>query len=503
MIGIVKHFGDLTANDHIDLSIEQGEIRALVGENGAGKTTLMRILFGLYRPEAGVIKVRGVEVNFSSPHDAISHRLGMVHQHFMLFEDLSVTENIVYGVEPHRWGLIDRKEAQFQVNVVAEKYGFKIKPQAMLSSLSVGEKQRVEILKTLYRGADVIILDEPTAVLTPQERNELFSVLRNLSRQGKTIIIITHKLGEVMELSHRATVLRRGRVIGTVETAKSSIEELARMMVGREVFLTVEKPPCQPGSTVLSVRDLTVRGIHGLIVLDSVSFEVRAGEIVGLAGVSGNGQSELVDSLLGFTRVQSGAVTLNGTDITSFTTAQRRETGIAYIPEDRYRRGLAVSETITDNVAMGFQHTAHVSRRGIIDDRKMQAWAEGLLKQFDVRFSSPTEPANNLSGGNLQKVILAREFSRPAHFILADQPTRGVDIGATEFIYQQIVDRRNHGDGILFISADLNEIFSVADRILVIFAGRIVGSHLAQFASEQAIGLMMAGQSAPEGKNHG
>jgi general nucleoside transport system ATP-binding protein len=493
MTGIVKCFGDLVADNHVDFAVEKGEIRALVGENGAGKTTLMRILFGLYRPNAGKIKIRGQEVTFASPHDAIAQRIGMVHQHFMLFNDLTVTDNIIYGMEPSRLGFVDQKKARAEVVELARSYGFTIKPDALLSVLSVGERQRVEILKTLYRGADVIILDEPTAVLTPQERNELFSVLRNLSRKGKTIILITHKLGEVMELSQRATVLRRGKLVGTVETNQTTIEELACMMVGREVFLKIDKSPVQTGEPVLSVRDLTITSEHRTPLLNSVSFEIYQGEIVGLAGVAGNGQTELVDALVGFIQPNSGIITLNGVNVTHQPISRRREMGIAYIPEDRYARGLAVTESVAENLAMGFQHTQAISYRGVIQQHKIQKWAASILKQFDVRLSNPNEVASNLSGGNLQKMILAREFSHPARFILADQPTRGVDIGATEFIYQQLVNRRNLGDGVLFISADLNEIISVSDRILVIFAGKIVKSIPASQTNEEELGLLMAG----------
>jgi general nucleoside transport system ATP-binding protein len=498
MIEIVKKFGDLLANDHVNLSIEKGEIRALVGENGAGKTTLMRVLFGLYRPNAGIIRIRGKDVNFASPHDAIAHQLGMVHQHFMLFEDLTVTENIIYGKEPHRWGFVDQKTASREVKALAERYGFKIEPDVRLSTLSVGEKQRIEILKTLYRGANVIILDEPTAVLTPQERDDLFKVLRSLSDQGKTIILITHKLQEVMEISQLATVLRRGRLVGTVETAHATIQELACMMVGREVFLRVEKPPCEAQEPILQVQGLTLKNKHGLKALDSVSFDVRAGEIVGIAGVAGNGQGELVDTLVGFSQPDEGRITLNGRDISRESILKRREYGFAYIPEDRYQRGLAITESITENLVMGFQRTPEISHRGITNPRSTRRWAGRILQQYDVRLTNPDEPASNLSGGNLQKVILAREFSQPSRFILADQPTRGVDIGATEFIYQQLVARRNRGDGVLFISADLTEIMSISDRILVMFAGKIVASIPADQAREEQLGLLMAGSQAAD-----
>lgn len=493
MIGIVKRFGDLVANDHVDFSVEKGEIRALVGENGAGKTTLMRVLFGLHRPEEGTIKIRGETVELNNPGDAIAHRIGMVHQHFMLFEDLSVTENIIYGMEPKKWGFVDRRTARKQVVDLAAQYGFKLKPDARLGMLSVGERQRVEIVKTLFRGADVLILDEPTAVLTPQERNELFEVLRSLSEQGKTIILITHKLKEVMELSHRATVLRRGRLMGNVETSETTVEELARMMVGREVFLNVEKPPKDLGEPILCVENLTLLGDGGRPVLDTITFEVHAGEIVGLAGVAGNGQTELVDVLVGFEQPSDGKITLMGEVITNLNIAGRREKGMSYIPEDRYRRGLAITASVAENLAMGFHRDEPISRRGIINANQLNSWANKLVEQYDIRISNPDEIASNLSGGNLQKVVLAREFTHTSRFILADQPTRGVDIGATEFIHQQIIARRVAGDAILLISADLNEIMSISDRILVIYAGKIVASIPAEEAEEQELGLLMAG----------
>lgn len=493
MIGIVKSFDDLIANDHIDFSVEKGEIRALVGENGAGKTTLMRILFGLYHPDDGIVKIRGEKVGFNNPSDAINHRIGMVHQHFMLFNDLTVADNIIYGMEPKKWGFIDRKRAQSQVQELAQNYGFQIQPDARLSTLSVGERQRVEILKTLYREADIVILDEPTAVLTPQERDELFEVLRNLSEKGNTIILITHKLREVMELSDRATILRRGKVTGNVKTSETSVNELARLMVGREVYLKVDKPPKKIEAPVLSIKNLTLLSAHKRPVLDSISFDVHSGEIVGLAGVAGNGQTELIDILVGFYLPKSGSIILNGTDVTGKKITYRRNLGFSYIPEDRYTRGLAINEKISDNLAMGFHNSPPISNNGILDSKGVRQWAEQLLNEYDVRYGNTIDPASNLSGGNLQKLILAREFAHRSKFILADQPTRGVDIGATEFIYRQLIERRNSGDGILLISADLNEIISISDRILVIFAGKIVASIPANQAEEQELGLLMSG----------
>jgi len=493
MQGVVKRFGDLVANDHIDLSVQGGEIRALVGENGAGKTTLMRILFGLYRPDEGEIWIRGEKIEFNSPSDAIARRIGMVHQHFMLFEDLTVIENIIYGMEPRKWGFVDRKTAHQQVEALAQRYGFQIKLDAKLSTLSVGERQRVEIVKTLYRGADILILDEPTAVLTPQERDELFNVLRELSDQGKTIILITHKLREVMELSHSATVLRSGKVMGSVRTDQTSIEELARMMVGREVFLKAEKPSVNPGEVVFKMHDVSLYEDHSRALLQSVSFDVRGGEIVGLAGVAGNGQAELVDVLMGFRQASAGQIFLGSEDVTRLNVGPRREKGISYIPEDRYRRGLAITASVAENLAMGFQEQGPISKRGVINQHALELWANNLIQEYDIRTNDISEMAGNLSGGNLQKMVVAREFSHRAQFILANQPTRGVDIGATEFIHQQLIRRRSAGDGILLISADLSEVMMLSDRILVIFGGKIIASVQVDEADEQQLGLYMAG----------
>lgn len=493
MKGIVKRFGDLVANDHVDLTIQPGEIRALVGENGAGKTTLMCILFGLYKADEGIIRIRAEEVDFHSPADAIKRQIGMVHQHFMLFEDLTVTENIIYGMEPRKWGFVDRGKAREQIQALSNQYGFNLKPDAVLGTLSVGERQRVEIVKTLYRGADVLILDEPTAVLTPQERDELFAVLRGLAQQGKTIILITHKLREVMELSHNASVLRRGRLVGTVQTSETSIEELARMMVGREVFLVVEKPPVSAGEPVLTVENVSLFEDHKRALLKDVSFKVRSGEIVGIAGVAGNGQTELVDVLVGLRHADHGKIWFNGTEATRMSIPERRETGLSYIPEDRYRRGLAITASVAENLAMGFHHREPISRHGIIDSKGLSSWANELVDEFDIRVNKVDEMAGNLSGGNLQKVVLARELSHSTKLILADQPTRGVDIGATEFIHRQLIERRNAGDAVLMISADLTEVMSVSDRILVICNGEIVADLPAAEAEEEQLGLLMAG----------
>lgn len=493
MNGIVKRFDELVAVNRVDLEIEKGEIHAIVGENGAGKTTLMRVLFGLYKPDEGVIKIRGEKVHFQNPSDAIQQKICMVHQHFMLFDQLSVTENIIYGMEPRIWGFVDYRKARKQVEALSIKYGFNLKPDACLGTLSVGERQQVEIVKTLFRGADVLILDEPTAVLTPQERNELFVVLRGLAQQGKTIIFITHKLREVMALSKRASVMRLGKLVGTVNTSETSIPELAQLMVGREMFLQVEKPKCKLGDSVLTVEGVSLLEDNKRTLLNNISFHVRSGEIVGLAGVAGNGQTELVDILVGFREVTQGKICLNNINITSLDIQQRRNAGLSYIPEDRYRRGLAVKTSVIDNLVMGFQRKESISRHGIMDDQAMLNWAAKLTKEYDIRAARLDEPAVNLSGGNLQKVVLAREFSYQSKFLLADQPTRGVDIGATEFIQQRLIERRNAGDAILLISADLNEIITTADRILVICGGEIVADIPSDQANETQLGLLMSG----------
>jgi len=493
MSGIIKRFDDLVAVNHVDLDIERGEIHAIVGENGAGKTTLMRVLFGLYKPDEGIIKIRGEEVHFQNPNDAILHKICMVHQHFMLFDHLSVTENIIYGMEPRFWVFVDYNKARSQVEALSAKYGFNLKPDARLGTLSVGERQQVEIVKTLYRGADVLILDEPTAVLTPQERDELFKVLRGLAQQGKTIIFITHKLREVMALSNRASVLRLGKRIGTVNTSETSIPELARLMIGREMFLQVEKSERVAGEPVLSVENITLLEDYKRPLLKNISFQVCSGEIVGLAGVAGNGQTELVDILVGLRHGTEGSIRLNSVDITACSVQQRRHVGLSYIPEDRYQRGLAVSASVVDNLVMGFQRKESISRYGWMDARAMLNWAARLAQEYDIRVAKLDETAGNLSGGNLQKVVLAREFSHHTRFLLADQPTRGVDIGATEFIHRRLMERRNAGDAVLLISADLNEIMTLSDRILVICNGEIVADIPSGQATEAQLGLLMSG----------
>jgi general nucleoside transport system ATP-binding protein len=494
MRGIVKRFGTVTANADVDFAVERGEIRALVGENGAGKTTLMRILFGLYQPDEGEIKLRGDVVSFHNPRDAIAHGIGMVHQHFMLFEDLSVAENVVYGMEPRRWGLFfDRNSAEDDVSQLAEQHGLKIDPRARVGDLSVGVRQRVEILKILYRGANILILDEPTAVLTPQEGDELFNILRRLAEQGKAIIIITHKLPEVMAVAHNATVLRRGRMTGTVRIAESSPKQLAQLMIGREVLPMVERTPANLGEDVLRVENLHLAGPNLKPLLEDISLNVRSGEIVGIAGVAGNGQTELIDVIVGFRKAESGEIILQGAAVKDESIRERRNRGLAYIPEDRYKRGLAAEASVAENLALGFQRQAPILQKGLFNPTALSKWAQERVVEYDIRLADSAEAAGNLSGGNLQKVVVAREFSRQGRFILADQPTRGVDISAIEFIHQKLVERREAGDAILLISAELDEIMALSDRILVMSEGKIVADLPAGTADERELGLLMTG----------
>jgi general nucleoside transport system ATP-binding protein len=492
---IVKRFpGGVLANDQVDLAVRQGEIHAIVGENGAGKSTLMKILYGLYAPDEGEIYVHGKPVIFKSPLDSIETGIGMVHQHFMLFPSLTVTENIVFGAEPTRNTLVDREAGRQRIRALSEKYDLRVDPERRVSDLPVGVQQRVEILKALYRDADLLILDEPTAVLTPQERDGLFRILRTLVAEGKSIIFITHKLNEVMEISDRATVLRNGKATCELEMASTSPQEICSFMVGREVLLRVEKGPAKPGATVLEVRDLSLRDGRGVPLLQEVSFSVRAGEIVGVAGVAGNGQEELIEALTGLRPVDSGEIRLKGHEVTRASVDARRGAGLSYIPEDRMTLGLALDASISENLILGFQRTPRVTdSRGLLRMDRVRHWANEAVRNFGIKAASVADPVRNLSGGNMQKVILAREFSHDSPLIIAEQPTRGVDVGAIEQIHRQLVAYRDQGHAILLVSADLNEILSLSDRIVVMFAGTIIGEMAAAGATEQQLGLLMAG----------
>ena len=490
--GIVKRFGNLVANDHIDLAAESGEIHAIVGENGAGKTTLMNILYGLYKPDAGEIFVEGKRVEFKSPADSIHAGLGMVHQQFMLFPSLTVAENVIFGSEPTHNGFIDRQAAYRKIHDLSEQYGLDVDPAVHVSDLPVGIRQKVEIIKTLYRKASILILDEPTAVLTPQERDNLFRILRSLSGQGKTVLFITHKLNEVMAVSAKATVLRGGKVTANLVTAQTTPEEITRYMVGRNVMLEVDKSPFQGGDEVLKVANLVIKDGSGHTPIKDISFTVHSGEIVGIAGVAGNGQAELVEAISGLRPLTSGQIFLNGIDISHQKLTERRKE-ISYIPEDRTNVGAAVSASVAENLVMGFQTQPDISRNGVMNKNKMQDFARNLVEGFDIKAGRLSEPMANLSGGNIQKAIVARELTHGYPLLIADQPTRGVDVGSIEFIYQQIIQYRAKGKAILLISADLNEIMTLSDRILVIFEGQIAGEVDGSAAEEKELGMLMTG----------
>ena len=496
MRGITKHFGDVLANDHITLAIPDKSIHAIIGENGAGKSTVMNILYGFYAADEGEILIDGQPQSISGPGDAIKLGLGMVHQHFMLVEPLTVTENIVLGAEPTAGLAIDYRKARARVRELSEQYGLKIDPDALISNLSVGQQQRVEILKTLYRGARILILDEPTAVLTPQEVSEMFAILRGLREQGKTIIIITHKLAEVLSLSDNITVMRDGGVVGNLPTSEATAEGLARMMVGREVLLRVKKEEAKPRDPVLSVRGLTLRGREGNSILDKVSFEVRGGETLGIAGVEGNGQTELIEILAGLIKANSGEVLLENTHIDGLGPRERKRRGIAHIPEDRHRRGLLLSFDLAANSILGVHRDQPISGAFLLNEDVIVERAQRLVREYDVRPPNIVLPARALSGGNQQKLIVAREFDINPRLVLVSQPTRGVDIGATEFIHRKVIELRDAGAAILLVSAELDEVLSLSDRVIVIYAGRIVGEVDPKSVSEEEIGLMMTGAKA-------
>lgn len=492
---ITKRFPGVVANNHINLAVDKGEIRALVGENGAGKTTLMRILYGEYQPDEGEILLRDKKVVFHSPLDAIRAGLGMVHQHFMLFNSLSVYENVIYGAEPAQLGFINPRAARERVNALVEQYGLRVDPAARVGQLAVGVRQRVEIIKTLYRNAAILILDEPTAVLTPQEKDDLFVILRKLAASGKTILFITHKLNEVMEISDRATVLRNGQVITTLDTRATNQNEIARHMVGRSVLLRVEKPKITTGETLLQVENLQVQDERGKLAVRDISFQVRAGELVGIAGVAGNGQTELIEALVGLRAPRAGRILLRGVDVTRKSVAERRARGVAYIPEDRGRVGLALDAALDENLLMGYETDARYSQRGLLRFNAIRDFAQGLVSQYAIKTANVRERATNLSGGNLQKTVVAREMTHDAPVLIAEQPTRGVDIGSIEFIHQQLVEYQQRGHAILVVSAELSEIMSLADRILVMYEGRIVGETPASEATEHGLGMWMTGGS--------
>jgi general nucleoside transport system ATP-binding protein len=491
--GITKRFPGVLANDHIDFDLGRNEVHALLGENGAGKSTLMNVLYGLYSPDEGEIRIKGEPVRIRSPKNAIDHGIGMVHQHFMLIPVMTVAENIVLAHEPRHAGvLLDYAAARKRVADLSRTFNFRIDPDARVEEITVGQQQRVEILKALYRGADILILDEPTAVLTPQEAEELFEILRTLVREGMSIIFISHKLGEVLEIADRITVLRRGKIVQTVPREGASEEGLAQMMVGREVLLRVEKGAAEPGEPVLRVEDLRVLDDRRLETVRGVSFEVRRGEIVGVAGVDGNGQSELIEALSGLRHAFAGRARLGDRDITGASAARILDLGVGHIPEDRQRRGLVLDFTLAENVALHDFDKRPNSRFGWLFPQRMIRRAQGLLRQFDVRGGGAQTRAAALSGGNQQKVVLAREMGRDPKLLIAAQPTRGLDVGAIEFVHRRLVEARDGGEAVLLVSLELDEILSLADRILVIYEGRIVAEH-GPDVTEEELGIEMTG----------
>jgi len=496
MQNITKQFPLVLANDDVTFVVQKGEIHALVGENGAGKSTLMNILYGLLRPDSGTIAVNGKAVQFSGPGTAIDSGIGMVHQHFMLIPPLTVAENVILGKEVSHLGFVDITRANKVVRELSDQYGLKVDPTAKVETLGVGIQQRIEIIKVLYRGAEILILDEPTAVLTPQEVDELFEILRSLKNQGKTIIFITHKLQEVMAISDMVTVMRLGKVVGSVATKDTSKSEIATMMVGREVLFRVERKQAQPGDEVLKVEDLHALDSKQLPALRGVSFSVRQGEILGIAGVEGNGQTELVEVLTGLRKAEKGKVDIAGTMITNFSPRLVREQGIGHIPEDRQRRGLVLDYTVAQNMVLGIHYRPpFVKPMGldVINFAPIKEKAARLVQEFDVRPPDQENLAGNLSGGNQQKVIVAREFDQNPKLLVAAQPTRGIDVGSIEFIHQRLVQARDAGKAVLLVSADLEEILSISDRIAVMYEGEIVGILDPEKATEERLGLMMTG----------
>lgn len=487
--GITKRFPGTLANDSVDLTVRRGEIHALMGENGAGKSTLMSVLYGMERADAGSVRIDGREVSFGDPSAAMAAGLGMVHQSFKLFDSLTVAENVVYAAEPRRFGLVDRAAARRRVRELAAEHGLAVDPDARVGELPVGLRQRVEILKLLHRGARTLILDEPTAVLTPAEADALFAVLKSLAAQGRTVILVTHKLREVLEGSDHVTVLRDGRVVARLVTADTSADEIAAAMTGRAVDLDRVHPPGTPGDVVLDVRDLTTDAVHG------VGLTVHAGEIVGIAGVAGNGQSELIEALAGLRPVASGRVALQGRDITHASATERRARGLAYVPEDRHAVGTAPAASVADNLAMG-HHRTSLSSRGLLPPAAVRAHAGRLIERFGIKAATPEVPASALSGGNLQKLLIGRELAHEAPLLLVEQPTRGVDIGAIQNIHDQIVAHRNAGRAVLLVSAELSEIRGLADRVLVMYEGRVTAAYPKDEADERTLGLAMAGGSA-------
>ena len=502
MLGIRKEFGNFVANNNITLQLKQGEIHALLGENGAGKSTLMNVLFGLYQPEGGEIRVRGKAVKITNPNIANDLGIGMVHQHFMLVENFTVTENIILGTEPTKMGIVNIKDAAKKVQALSEKYGLDVDPYAKIEDITVGMQQRVEILKTLYRGAEILIFDEPTASLTPQEITELIQIMRRLIAEGKSIILITHKLKEIMEVSDRVTIIRKGEGIGTVVTAATNPDQLAEMMVGRQVEFKTEKIDANPTDEVLSINNLVVTDYRNIDKVKGLNLNVRKGEIVGIAGIDGNGQSELIEAITGLRKIKSGTVKLNGKDITNMKPRKITEEGVGHIPQDRHKHGLVLDFPIGHNIALQTYYQSPIAKGFVMDYKKVSEKARQIIQEYDVRTGNgEMTPARALSGGNQQKAIIGREIDRNPDLLIAALPTRGLDVGAIEFIHSRLIEQRDKGKAVLLISFELDEVMNVSDRIAVIYDGQIVDELNPKETTEQELGLLMAGQSKKNNKH--
>lgn len=493
MLDIRKEFPGIVANDNITLQVKKGEIHALLGENGAGKSTLMNVLFGLYQPEKGQIRVNGQEVNITDPNVANDLGIGMVHQHFMLVQNFTVTENIILGNEPTRTGKINIKKAAQDIQELSNQYGLSVDPYAKIQDISVGMQQRVEILKTLYRGADILIFDEPTAALTPQEITELIQIMKKLIQEGKSIILITHKLKEIMSVCDRCTIIRKGVGVGTVNVQETNPDELAALMVGREVHFKTEKKTATPKEAVLTIKELVVEDSRGVEAVSSLDLSVRAGEIVGIAGVDGNGQTELIEAITGLRKIKSGSITLKNQELSTLSTRKITESGIGHIPQDRHKHGLVLDYTIGENIGLQTYYQKPMSKSGILNYKEVYKKAKELIAEYDVRTPSEFTQARSLSGGNQQKAIIAREVDRSPELLIAAQPTRGLDVGAIEFIHKKLIEERDKGRAVLLVSLELDEVINLSDRIAVIYEGKIVDIVDPKETNEQELGLLMAG----------
>ncbi|MED4614883.1 ABC transporter ATP-binding protein [Priestia megaterium] len=493
MLDIRKEFPGIVANDNITLQVKKGEIHALLGENGAGKSTLMNVLFGLYQPEKGQIRVNGQEVKITDPNVANDLGIGMVHQHFMLVQNFTVTENIILGNEPTRTGKINIKKAAQDIQELSNQYGLSVDPYAKIQDISVGMQQRVEILKTLYRGADILIFDEPTAALTPQEITELIQIMKKLIQEGKSIILITHKLKEIMSVCDRCTIIRKGVGVGTVNVQETNPDELAALMVGREVHFKTEKKTATPKEAVLTIKELVVEDSRGVEAVSSLDLSVRAGEIVGIAGVDGNGQTEVIEAITGLRKIKSGSITLKNQELSTLSTRKITESGIGHIPQDRHKHGLVLDYTIGENIGLQTYYQKPMSKSGILNYKEMYKKAKELIAEYDVRTPSEYTQARSLSGGNQQKAIIAREVDRSPELLIAAQPTRGLDVGAIEFIHKKLIEERDKGRAVLLVSLELDEVINLSDRIAVIYEGKIVDIVDPKETNEQELGLLMAG----------